>query len=264
MDSRGLAGIAQGPSGVTQGAQGVMEAAKNGPKNAAMSSAGERKPMGLFSFLAPLAGIASAIPGPWQPFAAGASALLGGISSHNAQNQAAGAAGAAQGAQSGALAGETGIANRLASAPDYGGTLQAESQGINTLQRNMGGIANPGALIKDLQGQNIQNAIRGDNEGQSQRLGYASSILSGTGQAYNNIGTQAGAAANAQGNPFGGLMQSIPGMIGGGPGPSAGLLGGLQTPNATDLPSQLPGAVPPVGMNGTLAPPIPANPFARK
>jgi hypothetical protein len=248
-----------------------MEAAKNGSTNAAMSSAGERKPMGLFDFLAPIASIGAQIPGPWQPYAMGASALMGAFGANSAKNKAAGAAGAAQGAQAGAMAGEAGIANQLSSAPDYGGTLQAENQGINTLKANMGGIANPGALIKDLQGGNIEKAIAGDNANKTQRQEGAAGILNNLSGGYNQIGTQAGAAANAQGNPFGGLMQSIPGMIGGGGGGGGGLgslLGGgagagISSLGAGITPGQ-PSSIAPFsgGGSGTLAPSMPANPFA--
>jgi hypothetical protein len=223
--------------------------------------------MGFFDFLKPIAGIASAVPGPWQPFAAGASALLGGIDQSNAQKQAKAAAGAAQGAEGSALAGETSLANRLAGQPDYSGIINAEKSGVNTFMRDQGGVANPGAVAKDMLGQNVENAISGVLGQRRADLGAAGSLLGNTVDPYNRIGTQAGTAANT-GNPFSGFMQALGGLNLGGQGGSspngaipaqpgdaaiAGSMGTLNPGSGLSAPNGLPN-VPYGGGTGTLGP----------
>jgi hypothetical protein len=238
MDSRGVNGITQGYKGVQQGPAGALAGATAGAQEGISRAASggmegktpadaQRKSMGLFDFLSPIASLASSIPGPWQPFAMGASALLGGLSGSSAQQKASGAAGAAQGSQGNALQGASNIAGQLAGPPDYSGTINAERSGIETLKANQGGIANPGAVMKDLAGNNITNAIAGDNAGKTQRLEGAAGILQGNATQYNQIGQQAGAAAQAMGNPFQSLLNTTQG---GGLNGIGSTIGGIVNP----------------------------------
>ncbi len=174
--------------------------------------------MGLFGSLSKLAPLVSMIPG-WGTAAGAGLSLLGGLDS---QNQANSAAMNAQGGQTGALAGASGIASQLAGPPDYSGIVKAEQSGINSLKAGVGGVANPNAVVGQMAGNNIGQAIEGANAGQAQRQESAAGILQGNATQYNQIGQQAGAAAQAQGNPFSLFSNALQG--GGGIG---GLLGGL-------------------------------------
>lgn len=233
MNAQGIAGAQQGPSGVSQGFKGAQEGLSNGAStgiqraadggmagSAPGATSSARKPMGLFSFIQPLAGLAASVPGPWQPFAAGASALL----NMTSQNKDAAAAGAAQGAEGNALAGASGIAGRLVGPPDYSGIVKAENSGIQDLKNNVGGVANPKAVTETMQGGNIGRAIEGANANQDANLNSAAGILQRNAGAYNQIGAQAGAAAQAQGNPFQLFSDTI---AGGGAGGLTGALGGI-------------------------------------
>jgi hypothetical protein len=259
MTSQGLLGAGQGSQGVSQGYQGAQEGLSNGSSTGMQRAADggmtpapasqtntQRKTMGLFSLLAPLA---SFIPGV-GPLIGGALSAVGGM---QAQNQANKAAQAAQGAQGNALAGASGIAGQLSGPPDYSGIVKAEQSGINSLKSGVGGVANPNAVVGQMAGNNIGQAIEGANANQSANLKSAAGIEQGNASQYNQIGTQAGAAAQAQGNPFslfsnalsgaGGLGGILGGLSGGG-GSSAGGLGGSFTPAAgtgTSLPAGLSG-----------------------
>ena len=209
MTSQGMFGAQQGSQGVSQGYQGTQEGLTNGsstgmqraqsggmnPAPTSQSSNTQRKPMGLFSMLAPLA---SFIPGV-GPLIGGALSAFG---SMQQQNQANNAAQSAQGAQGNALAGASGIAGQLAGAPDYSGIVKAEQSGINTLKSGVGGVANPNAVVGQMAGNNIGQAISGANQGQDARLQAAAGIEQGNASQYNHIGQQAGSAAQASGNPF--------------------------------------------------------------
>lgn len=92
---------------------------------------------------------------------------------------------------------------------------------MNTLKNNLGGIANPGAVLKDLQGDALGKSISGANQDRDANLKAAAGIEQGVGSQYNQIGTQAGAAANAQGNPFSLFSNALQGA-----GGLAGLFGG--------------------------------------
>jgi hypothetical protein len=241
MDSRGVNGIGQGYKGVQQGPAGALAGATGGAQEGISRAASggmegktpadaQRKSMGLFDFLSPIASLASSIPGPWQPFAMGASALLGGLSGSKAQGQAAGAAGAAQGAQGNALQGASNIAGKLAGTPDYSGILNAERSGIETLRANQGGIANQGAVMKDLAGNNTTNAISGALAGNAGRQEAAAGILQGNAGQYNQIGQQAGSAAQSFGNPFQSLLNTVQGGGGKGLGDISSRIGGIFNP----------------------------------
>jgi hypothetical protein len=138
------------------------------------------------------------IPG-WGTMAGAGLSMLGGMDS---QNQANGAAMNAQGAQGNALAGASGIAGQLAGPPDYSGIVKAEQSGINSLKAGVGGVANPNAVVGQMGGDNIGRAIEGANANHASNLGEAARIEQGNAAQYNQIGTQAGAAAQSQGNPF--------------------------------------------------------------
>jgi hypothetical protein len=232
MDPQGRYGVNQGPRGNAQGrigalaadvggsSEGIARAASGGMAGKTPADA-QRKSMGLFSFLQPIASIAAAVPGPWQPIAAGASALMGGIEQNNANAKAASAAGAAQGAEGNALLGRAGIAGDLTGTPDYSGILKAGQGVYNTFKANEGGVANPGALLKDMQGQSYEKAIEGTLSDWVGQQEAAANILGGNAGAYNNIGRQAGAAANASGNPFSNFMNILNGLkLGGASSPS--------------------------------------------
>jgi hypothetical protein len=242
MTSQGLFGAGQGSQGASQGYQGAqeglsngsstgMQRAANGGMNPAPTSSGTnttRQPMGLFSMLAPLA---SAIPGI-GPLIGGALSMFGGMQNQNAQNQA---AMNAQGAQTGALAGASGIAGQLAGPPDYSGIVKAEQSGINSLKAGVGGVANPNAVVGQMAGNNIGQAISGANAGQAQRQESAAQILQNNGSQYNEIGQQAGKAAQASGNPFSLFSNALQGA--GGLGGIFGGGGGMQSTSSDPVAS---------------------------
>lgn len=228
MNAQGLYGAQQGPSGVSQGYKGTQEALSNGASTGMERAASggmepsqpgqtspTRKTMGLFSFLAPLA---SLVPGVGPLLGAGLSA----IGNMQAQDQAKSAAAAAQAGQGGALAGASGIASNLTGSPDYSGIIRAENSGINALRSGVGGVANPNAVVGDMAGQSLETAISGANQDRDANLKSAAGILDNTGRQYNQIGQQAGAAANAQANPFSLFSNALSGA-----GGLAGILGGL-------------------------------------
>ena len=229
--------------GLTNGSSTGMQRAASGGMNPSPTSSGtntQRKPMGLFSTLAPFV---SMIPG-WGPIAGGLMSAVGGMQSQNKANSA---AQTAQGAEGNALLGESNIASQLAGPPDYSGIVKAEQSGINTLKSGVGGVANPNSVIGQMGGQNIQNAIQGANAGQDARLGQAAGIEQNVSSSYNQIGQQAGKAAASQGNPFslfsnalsgaGGLGGLFGGGSGGGLSASSGSLadagGSIVDPGAT-------------------------------
>jgi hypothetical protein len=248
-DPRGIPGQNQGFQGSTQGgigslvgklagpSEGIARAASGGMEGKTPADA-QRKSMGFFDFLKPIVG---AIPGVGTALSLGMDAL-GAVQGLNAQNQAKRAAGAAQGAQGSALAGQTSIANQLAGQQDYSGIINAEKSGVNTFMRDQGGVANPGAVAKDMLGQNVENAISGVLGQRTNQVGEASSILGGTASAYNQIGQQAGAAA--QGNPFSSFMTALQGVDWG------GAKGGVSSPGVSPA-----GNMAIAGSQGTLAPP---------
>lgn len=254
MTSQGLAGAGQGSRGASQGYQGAQEGLSNGSSTGmqraasggmtpAPTSSGTnttRQPMGLFSMLAPLV---SAIPG-WGPLAGGALSMLSGM---GAQNQANQAAQNAQGGQTGALAGASGIAGQLAGPPDYSGIVKAEQSGINSLKAGVGGVANPNAVVGQMAGNNIGNAISGANAGQASRLNDAASILQGNATQYNQIGQQAGKQAQSGGSPFSLFSNALQGGDGG--GGLANLFGGgpMQTATSDPVSAPLAGAGPLTG-----------------
>jgi hypothetical protein len=242
MTSQGLFGAGQGSQGASQGYQGAQEGLSNGSStgmqraasggmtpNPSSQSDTQRKPMGLFSFLAPLAGLAANIPGPIGMIGSGISAIAG----MAGQSQANSAAMNAQGGQTGALAERAGIAENLMGPPDYSGIVKAEQSGINSLKAGVGGVANPNAVVGQMAGNNIGQAIEGANADYNKSQEAAAGILGANATQYNEIGQQAGKAAQAQGNPFslfsnalqgGGGLSSLGGLFGGG-GNSGG--GGL-------------------------------------
>jgi hypothetical protein len=139
----------------------------------------------------------------WLPAAAAAGgALIGGIDSANQQKAAGAAAEAAQGNEQNALAQQAGLAQQIAQGPDLQALINAEGSNIATLKSNIGGIANPGALYKDLSGQNLQNALQSVIATRTGNLSTAANILGGTAGEYNTIGQQAEKAATGEGNPF--------------------------------------------------------------
>lgn len=146
----------------------------------------------------------------WLPAAAGAgAALMGGFDSAAQQRQAGAAAETAQGNEQNALAGEAGLAQQIATGPDLQSLIDAQGSNIATLKSNIGGVANPGALYKDLSGQNIENALKSSIETRSSNLSSAANILGGTVSPYNTIGQQAQTAAGAGGNPFQPFMSAL-------------------------------------------------------
>jgi hypothetical protein len=172
------------------------------------------------------------------------------VSGMGAQNKASQASQAAQGAQGNALLGESNIAQSMLNPPDYSGIVKAEQSGINTLKSGVGGVANPNSVVGDMGGQNISRAISGANSDQLDAQKAAAGILGNTSSAYNQIGTQAGSAAQAQGNPFSLFSNALQGA-----GGLGGLFGGSQQQGGGGLLSggqeTAPGITPPAG--GALA-----------
>lgn len=276
MTSQGMAGAGQGSRGASQGYQGTQEGLTNGSStgmqraadggmNPAPSSQSDtkRKPMGLFSFLAPLAGLAANIPGPIGMIGSGISAIAG-MQQQQAQNKA---AGAAQGAQGNALLARSNIAENLTGEPDYSGIVKAENSGINSLRAGVGGIANPNAVVGETAGNNIGTAIEGANSQYFKNQNDAAGILGGNATQYNQIGTQAAGAAQAGGNPFslfanqlqgGGGLQGLGGigsLFGGGGSGGGGLLSG----GAETAPGIMPFQPNTAGLQNTLTTPEPMN-----
>lgn len=213
MNPQGILGAQQGPQGAAQGFHGAQAAATSG-SNTGMQNEPNRQKSGLFSSLAPLV---SMIPG-WGALAGAGMSAIGGMQDQNAAKKA---AQAGQMGQGGALSGMSGIAGQLAGPPDYSGIIKAEESGINTMQRNIGGIANPGAVAADMRGGNIERAISGANADRSANLNSAAGILNQTQSAYSRTGNDAAGAAQAGGNPFQLFANAVSG------GGKLGGLGGL-------------------------------------
>ncbi len=182
--------------------------------------------------------IGSFIPGPQQPFVAAASGLdstISGIAGQNAQNQA---AGAAQQNESNAYAGGIDLSKQLAQGPDLQSLINAERGGVETLKSNMGGVANPGAMLQQLFGGNIENALSAALGNRSSNLQGAINGVLGAGRGYGNINATAGNNARAMGNPYaaigsafsalrpGGLSTGSPAQTGTQTGPGSSGSGG--------------------------------------
>lgn len=255
--SNALDGMLQGPQGMLQGPIGALVGEATGAEEGMRRAEGRKGPMGLFSFLAPLA---SAIPGVGPLVSAG----LGALGRLQNQGAASGAANAAQLAEAQQL-GLAGDAAKKLLNPDYSGILDAERSGFETFKANEGG-ANPGAAAKDIAGNNLGQAIAGTVANRNNALEGAAGISQGNAGSYNRIGQQAGAAANAGGNPFSGFLTALQGL----PGPgSTGSTGGTtpvtaSAPAATNFGTQAVDNAVGQAISPNLSPGLPGAQYAPK
>jgi hypothetical protein len=134
------------------------------------------------------------------PIVEAATAIFGAISQSNAQRQAASAASAAAQNQSNKLAQSDALAKQLAQGPYLQSLIDAEGSGVKTFESTIGGVANPGELVKQLFGGNIESALSASLGQRSQNIGGAINALQGSAGQYGGI---AGAArSGAGGNPW--------------------------------------------------------------
>lgn len=201
--SNALDGMLQGPRGMLQGPIGALVGETMGAEEGINRAAGRKGPMGLFSFLAPLA---SAIPGFGPLIGAGLSAI-GGLQDQSAANRA---AQSAQLAEAQGLGLSTEAARKLMN-PDYTGILNAERSGYETFKANEGG-ANPGAAAKDIAGNNLTNAVAGVQSQRQDALSRAGGLYQGAAGGYSGIASGAAQAANTGGNPFNLFTQALQGI----------------------------------------------------
>lgn len=158
-------------------------------------------------------GMAAMIPGPQQPFVGLAAGLdnMGNSLANQGSNQA--AYGSAYGNQGNAYAQAQELSKQLAQGPDLQALIGAEKSGINTFKSNIGGVPNPGALVKELYGGSIENALNAALNNRSTNLQGAINGVLGAGGGYNAMTNQAASAAKALGNPFlGGANQFFSSM----------------------------------------------------
>lgn len=153
--------------------------------------------------------IAAVIPSPIQPFAAAGAAIYGAVQQTNAQNSQSAAYNTATGNQGAALGQVTSLAEQEATGPSFQSLLDAQKGGIKTLKSEIGGLPNEGALVKDLYGQNIENAIGASIQQRNNNLNGAISALLGTSGQYGGIAANAAAGASGAANPWTGVGQSI-------------------------------------------------------
>lgn len=140
------------------------------------------------------------------PIATTAIALFTAADSASNQSKAAHASEALQGQEEQTLSQEQQIAGQIANQPtDLSGITRAGQSGIETLKESGGGIPNLGALVQKLLGQNQQSAQTAALGQRTNNLTSAAGILGGTNASLNQLGTQAGAAAGAGGNPWSAL-----------------------------------------------------------
>ena len=144
--------------------------------------------------------VGSLIPGPQQPFVAGASALLGGIAGQNAQN-------AASNAASGYAGSEAADARLLQKGNYIQPIVNAENLGVRTMQQQVGGVPNSGALAKELFGDNITAALNAAVGQRSNNLNSAAGIFGG-------LSSQAQGVAQGMGNPWTTALPGVSSAIG--------------------------------------------------
>lgn len=137
------------------------------------------------------------------PIAAAAITLFSAANTAENQGKAAKASQALQGQEEATLGQEQSLASQIAGQPiDLSGITRAGESGIETLKSTGGGVPNLGAMIQQLLGKNQQTAQTAAIGQKSANLSSAANILGGTTAPLNQLGTQAGAAAGAGGNPW--------------------------------------------------------------
>lgn len=167
-------------------------------------------------------GIGSVIAAPftagtslaWLPGILGAGAgILGGIDQQNASNQASSAANAAYGNEESALGGDEALAKQLAQGPSFQSLLNAQQGGIQTLKSQAGGIANEGALIKQLYGGDVTNALQASIGQRDTNLMDAGSLLTSAASGYGGIGGNYQRVAQSAPNPWTNVLGSVYGAV---------------------------------------------------
>lgn len=171
------------------------------------------------------------------PWIEGAASLFGVVDTVSQQNQAASAQQAADQNQTNLLS----QAVTTAQTPNVTPILQAAEGATNTLQSNIGGVANPGALIKSLYGGDLSNAM----SAAANASNPVGTELSAAGQ-YGQVGAAAGKAESGT---------SLPGLIGAVGSAAGGAFNainkGTGSPNTAG-----PGTVNDPGMSGTTPSPL--------
>jgi hypothetical protein len=156
------------------------------------------------SILSAAGAVAPFIPGGAliAPYLEAGGAAIGSI----VQNQAAKALQANQG---NALSQAESLAQQEAQGPYLQSLIDAEGSGVKTLESNIGGIANPGSVIKDILGNNITSAIRASLQQRNANLQGASETLLGAGSQYGGLASGAARAAAGGGSPFSSAASAI-------------------------------------------------------
>lgn len=176
----------------------------------------------------------------WLPGAlGGVGAISGMIGSQNNQNQENAAYQTALTNQGNTAGQETSLAQQLAQGPSFQSLLDAQKSGVNTFRSQVGGVANPGALIQDLLGTGLQNALTSSINTRNSALEGAGSLLNGAGNTYGNIGGSVQRAAGAQGNPLASGAATLAGILK--PGQTATPQTPTQGPSGTMFPNPSPG-----------------------
>jgi hypothetical protein len=143
---------------------------------------------------------------PVIPFVEAGVAIFSAIEGVTQANKAQASAAAATQNQSANLAQVGSLAQQEAQGPSFQSLLDAQKGGIASLKAQDGGIANEGALIKNLYGQNIENALGASISQRDANLNGAGNLLLGAGSQY---GGQAATAAGATQNPSSGISSAV-------------------------------------------------------
>jgi hypothetical protein len=160
------------------------------------------------------------------PIIEAAVSVFGAIMGSSQQGQANKANAAAQDNQNAAIGQESSLAQQLATGPYLQSLIDAEGSGVKTLQSTMGGVPNEGALIEQLFGDNVKNAL-------GAALTQRSSNLSGAAGIEGNVANQyAGEKVPIGPNPWVTAATSIASGLSGlgtkpsttGPGPGGGIV----------------------------------------
>lgn len=138
------------------------------------------------------------------PIAIGAATLFSAVSSSVNQNKAAHASEALQGQEEQQIGQQEQLAGQIANQPiDLSGITRAGQSSIETIKNGATqGVPNANALVEQLLGQNNLSSQQAALGQKTTNLNTAAGILNGTNSSLNQLGTQAGAAAGAGGNPW--------------------------------------------------------------
>lgn len=149
--------------------------------------------------------------------------VVGGIAQNQQNQQTQAFENANYGNQSQALGQEGSFANQLAAGLPFQELKDVQQGGIKSIQSQLGGIANPATLIKQLMGGTTENALQAGVNTRSANLAAAGGLD-------NNIAGQYGLNARTamgvpQPNPWANLFQTL-GGLGSQSGPSTAQPGG--------------------------------------